>query len=344
MIADSKLLLNRGRIWAAERLGIRPDSSARDFSVALLSRVEEDDFVPPLVVRQAWEVAVGKQASEPFPLDELLEDELHSDVENFARQFFEMPVPDRVRAWRQLFEQAASWPRLKARLTNLRPGLQVEFPAVSAKNPHAQELIASARELFILPPAQRALRRREILRQSLQTQLRPWQNAARTIRWRYRSIAALSPDLILSLAASRRTIARARRNYTLRLSAPAPKTTGMRRRVSTAWLVVVLVIFVVVGISIFDDHRPTIQRDYNQRMTDHELLEYDFNSSPPTPLPAPSVEELNSEQLREAIARFKKTQQLDRDPALFPTSPPSPRTTSPEKSAPPPELPAGARP
>jgi hypothetical protein len=301
MIANNKTPPPDPRLaWAAERLDTAPAGRSGDFTVGLLRRVEEEDFVPPPIVRQAWEVAMGKAAADPAPLDELLEENQRAEIEAFASRFFEIAPADRNRTWRRLANEAARWPRLKVRLESLHPGLNVEFPEISARKPEVRDLLNAAKELFVLQPDRRALRRREILRGPLRMAPSKWQSAARRVRWRYRSIAALSGDLVVPLCRLRSTAQAATRELKGR-DLQRDQWRAKRRESALAWLFFIIVVVVIAWNATLSkkenppDSSPpnyTMPPNWPQPRTERDVIEealkrriMDGESGPPTQAP-----------------------------------------------------------
>ena len=79
-----------------------------------------------------------------MPLADILEAELHTEIEQFAARFFEIEPAERNREWRSLALRAARWPRLTIRLADLQPGLDVVFPEPPAKKTEVRQLPVDA--------------------------------------------------------------------------------------------------------------------------------------------------------------------------------------------------------
>ena len=194
MIADTNPSLDgRALAWSLQQLGMPPGNAPEICTAAFLQRVADEDFVPPPRLREAWECAVrGCSNSGPVSrwLESNAETEVGSRIEEFARQFFNLPPEQRSAQWERLYADAQSWPRLETRLRQLRPGIAVEFTPLPALNLREARLIQFIRELFPLPPEQRAPRWRQMLRENFESDFRPWEKAVKRLRKRHRAVAA----------------------------------------------------------------------------------------------------------------------------------------------------------
>lgn len=189
--------------WAAEQLGIAPGSSEEDCTKAFLRQLDEEDFVPPMLLRKAWEYSArssDREISLPPWIEAEVEEELSGRIEKFAAQFFKLPTAERSRQWMALFAEAARWPRLEMRLRQLKAGLTVEIPPLSNLGPREVLLIQWIRELFPLPPDRRAVRRRELLKTGVLDEMRFWEQAARSVEGQQPALAALGQDLLSPMA------------------------------------------------------------------------------------------------------------------------------------------------
>src|SRR6516165_1736269 len=75
--------------WAAEQLELEPDASARDARGVFMTRLRDEDFMPPWRWQQAYRVLDG-DATSPTLVGQALADEeerLHTEVESFAAEF-----------------------------------------------------------------------------------------------------------------------------------------------------------------------------------------------------------------------------------------------------------------
>ena len=120
MIAKNSSSSAARMAWAAEQLEADSESSPQEFTIALLRRAEEEDFVPPPTVREAWEIATGRSTETPREVDTEIEQQLHGQIENFAREFFDLSPADRNRTSQQLADSAQPFPKLAMRLEALQ--------------------------------------------------------------------------------------------------------------------------------------------------------------------------------------------------------------------------------
>ena len=195
MVSESNLSSDgRALKWAAAQLGVPPESSPEVCTTAFLRRLAEEDFVPPPRLKDAWQfVTRGSSDSRPaLPwIDSDAESELSGRIEEFAGQFFNLPPEQRSAHWERLYAEAQQWPRLETRLRRLKPGLTIEFKPLPTLSLREAKLIQWIRELFPLPMEERAVRRRQMLRDDVRTDIQPWQKAAQRVARRQPTIAAL---------------------------------------------------------------------------------------------------------------------------------------------------------
>jgi hypothetical protein len=184
--------------WAAEQLELEPNVSLREARAAFVAKLPDEDFVPPLRWQQAYRV-LGADAVGPAVVVQALADEetrLRTEVECFAVEFWQLNGERRRERWQEIFAACAALPTLAARLRALEPGLKIATEAAPS-DAAARELIEILRELFILRPLPRAIRRQEFLRELGADRIRQMEKAARELRGT--PFAALAPDLIEQL-------------------------------------------------------------------------------------------------------------------------------------------------
>jgi hypothetical protein len=178
------------RSRAAEVLGLPPDAPAEVATSAFLAGLPAAGFVPP----GAAVAALNTLAGTALPADG--ESNLRAEVEEFAARFWSLEPAGRLAAWHALGnrspDEAAS-----ARLLALQPGLGVT--TTPQGDPLAEEVAVLARELFVLPPRQRAIRRNEWLLASAGRH-RELTAAAAGLAQTEPALAALEPVLFARLS------------------------------------------------------------------------------------------------------------------------------------------------
>ena len=145
--------------WAAEQLGVPAESPPEVCTAAFLRRLADEDFMPPQRLRQAWEIATGKSCEESRSLpwiDAAVEEELSNKIEDFAQLLYYVPLEQRSAHWERLYADARRWPRLEARLQQLKLGLADDFAPQPPLSPLETRLIQWIRELSTLPLEERA--------------------------------------------------------------------------------------------------------------------------------------------------------------------------------------------
>lgn len=143
--------------WA-ELLSTRADAGPDAALSAFLRALPGDDFLPP-PERAAAVNALGG-ASVPVGKDHDAEQLLRDEVAAFAKNYWALPPTERLTAWSDLSRRATD-ERTAGRLLALEPGLEVWADPLA--DPGAEELAALVRELFVLPPRARSIRRNEWL-------------------------------------------------------------------------------------------------------------------------------------------------------------------------------------
>lgn len=174
----------RGR-WA-ELLRAPADATAGTASSALLRLLPGDEFLPPAGEVAAVNALAGTAA--PVGRDPDVEQLLRDEVESFAGNFWALAPADRRPAWAELSRRDAD----AVRLRELEPGLDVSAPLLA--DPAADELAALVRELFVLPPRERAIRRNMWLLEHA-PDVEKWRAARAVVLRDAPALAALDPDL-----------------------------------------------------------------------------------------------------------------------------------------------------
>ncbi len=139
--------------WA-ELLSTRADAGPDAALSAFLRALPGDDFLPPPERAAAVNALAG--ASVPVGKDHDAEQLLRDEVAAFATNYWALPPAERLTAWSDLSRRATD-ERTAGRLLALEPGLEVGADPLA--DPGAEELAALVRELFVLPPRARSIRR-----------------------------------------------------------------------------------------------------------------------------------------------------------------------------------------
>ena len=162
------------------------DATAATASSALLRLLPGDEFLPSAGLVAAVNALAGTAA--PVGRDPDAEQLLRDEVEAFASGYWGLTPADRRSAWTELSRRGAD----AARLRELEPGLDVSAPPLA--DPAAEELAALFRDLFVLPPRERAIRRNAWLLEHA-PDVDKWRAARAVVRRDAPALAALEPDL-----------------------------------------------------------------------------------------------------------------------------------------------------
>jgi hypothetical protein len=247
------------RRWAADQLGVAPDTPPAEARTVFLRRLPGSDFVPA----PAWCAATaaflgralpGSIAAVP-PADG---DAARAAVAEFTERFWTLLPAERRGRWRELMDRTSADPLLAGRLQRLEAGLDLPNAVADSGPPRPREIAVMAQTLFVLDPMRRAARRREIL-DNLPPPASGWELAARHVQHNYPRHAALDPALITRLSAGARRVRPAARG----ISRPAA-TWGFQaqgglhlpqsppvfdrpkpKRKGSAWLTILLILLVV---------------------------------------------------------------------------------------------------
>jgi hypothetical protein len=209
------------RRWATEQLELPAEVSAKESRAAFMQRLRDEDFMPPLAWQQASRALLGRGASESLTAQVLTEEEarLRAEVESFAVEFFSLEIDEREKRWRLLRDQSAFSPPLTARLRALEKGLRVPGES-DGMNPKQRELARDIRELFVLRPQARAVRRQELFRQFSPPTI-DLDVVAHGFFAAFPELAALEPDFLHHLATWNLRAAQRRENRVQRRAAVA---------------------------------------------------------------------------------------------------------------------------
>jgi hypothetical protein len=165
--------------WAAV-LDAPAGAPAEIVVATFLRSLPADKFVPPAERVGAANALAGTAA--PVGRNPDAERLLGAEVDAFAAGYWDLEPAARLTRWSDLSRRGAD----AARLRELEPGLDVPVPP--AVHPVADELARLVRELVVLPPRARAIRRNEWL----------LAHAAEAEKWRAASAALrrAAPELV----------------------------------------------------------------------------------------------------------------------------------------------------
>lgn len=148
------------RRQAAATLGLPPDADEAAVRAAFLKRLAADDFVPP----EGQAAAVNRLSRFRLPMSAEAKRESagyeRANLELFVQHFWRLAPAERARTWERL-DLHCSDPESRQVLARLKPGLDV--PVIRHEDWNADKLAAFVREIFLLPPRERAVRRMEWL-------------------------------------------------------------------------------------------------------------------------------------------------------------------------------------
>jgi hypothetical protein len=178
--------------WA-ERLGAKARATPDEARAAFLRGLPGADFAPDAGTAAALNALAGTAV----PVSgEAARAAARAEVAAFAAGFWELEPPARRAAWEELrarVDAESGADRLRA----LEPGLAVVTDPLP--HPDADELAALVRELFVLPPRARGLRRNEWLAAHAHDTLR-WCGAHHALRDSAPEVLALEPQLAAVLS------------------------------------------------------------------------------------------------------------------------------------------------
>ncbi|MDB5307332.1 MAG: hypothetical protein JWO38_1534 [Gemmataceae bacterium] len=141
------------RARAAGVLGVPPDPTPATARAAFVRRLADTGLVPPEECVAATNTLVGTT----LPLGPAAADgSVGRDVEQFTAEFWFLPPPGRRARWAELSARCTDRPAAR-RLRQVEAGLDVA--AIPHRDPVAAEVASFARELFLLAPRDRAVRR-----------------------------------------------------------------------------------------------------------------------------------------------------------------------------------------
>ncbi len=310
--------------WARRQLGVPADATPEQVQARFLTIVEEDDFVPDESVQTAYRMlpsGAGGLVQQHEPREFLLAEEelLTEEVEQFAEQMFELPLPERRRRWTELHSRSHLALRPRGRLESLSAGLKADLSVVDNIDRVSVRLADHLCELFLLLPVARATRRAQIL-DELKNDQTISNRAVRRFQSRYADLAAMDPDLLSQLIGHpthAKQVAKARRR---RRREPPVVAKSQSSGGTPWWLIgVVLVVASSVGRLVTVDNRSpsrppptsTYSPEFNEKMqsiiTDLERQRTDTDT--------------DSQRMLEAIRRLREPPAGDMKPAVEPKQP-----------------------
>lgn len=203
--------------WADRTLELSRDAHGAEYRRRMLQQIETAEYVLPESSRAAMRLrshaANGNQgcqehdaASDLSHFDEDDEERMREELLTFSAEFFELPPDLRRQRWESIQGRVVTIPRLLTWLNSLQPGLEITFEELSSLPDEVQPLAQHILELFPLPPALRARRRREVIAglsgattmQGADNGLE-WEHVAEQLREGWPHLAELGPDLVNEL-------------------------------------------------------------------------------------------------------------------------------------------------
>lgn len=178
--------------WAV-RLGAPATATPDEARAAFLRALPDAEFVPYTGSAAALNALAGTAV--PVGDGETARETVRAEVAALAAGFWELDPPARRAAWEAL--KARTTGGDAARLRALEPGLTVVTDPLP--NPEAEELAQLVRELFVLPPRARGLRRNEWLAVHTRDSLR-WCAAQKMLAALAPEVAALDESLAAVLS------------------------------------------------------------------------------------------------------------------------------------------------
>jgi hypothetical protein len=235
--------------WAAEQLGVGPQTPPEEVRAAFLRSLPQRDFVPPASVRQALRIlAPVKPSGLPsLPSDDsdflAREGELRAEIERFAVEFFNLGLGRRQQRWQELYDRCSWSQTLGARLRALVPGLKVDRNCLASAGPYRRRLAHYVCDLFLLRPAERAAQRRALL-EGMADDMGEWEWAAKQMLRENAALAGLEPGFVRQVA-SRQSQQRALEQRRHRPSPRKKATSGSGENRWIAWLAIIVVVGIV---------------------------------------------------------------------------------------------------
>jgi hypothetical protein len=179
------------RSRAAELLKVPIEANSGTVASIFLVELPRTDFVPPSDSVSALNSIVGLG----LPVDSESRPTLREEVEEFAQRYWELIPADRLATWLTLCTRSPDDPTAN-RLLMLQSGL--ELPGTPFPDPKIEHVAAIARELYVLMPRERAIRRNEWLLANTKGH-GELSATASAMKKDHPAFAALDPDLFARL-------------------------------------------------------------------------------------------------------------------------------------------------
>jgi hypothetical protein len=192
--------------WACQVFGLEAGASPQAVRAAIVAHLEQAEFMPPPAWRQAIGLLCDPQAQQTRPdgefdaFREAAENQLAEVVDLFAAEFFSLAAGPRSVKWTKLLKLVNEFPRLRARVNSLQPGLAVEPDPRGGQDQQEAILAERIRRLFVLKPADQAAQRR----QWLAAMEGDWRPAVRKMRTTRPRLARLDSEFLSALMAPNR--------------------------------------------------------------------------------------------------------------------------------------------
>lgn len=192
--------MNKRIRWAKDTIRIPANASESDIVRTVLLRLEESDFLPSeehlsAMLTLTNEEAIhqfSKNGMDPFALHE--EQELLSEVDYFADNFFELSPAERKRRWENISTRITEYAIPKTRILALEPGLHVNFDKCKLRDEYERKLVFFISKAFVvIDPSKRFLMQLDFLR-SNNWNPKELRKAATRLKQKYPDIIALMPD------------------------------------------------------------------------------------------------------------------------------------------------------
>ena len=226
---SDQAMYRAAQAWAAEQLGLEPESDVAQVRRAIWSHLAESGFGAHDSRIEAADVLLAGHgamlakttdgpASNPA-FQQGFEQSLATEIAEFEGQFFELNVLERQARWSSLADRTERFPPLHWRMHRLESGLSVDLFRFDGQNGKAGQVAEWCGELFVLGPKLRSTQKIEILSQLQDGGSKDLIDAARQIcrygrhpklqPWRQTSFAELThhKQLLRRRARQRRRLA-----------------------------------------------------------------------------------------------------------------------------------------
>jgi hypothetical protein len=182
------------RSRAADALNVAPEATAAEACAAFLTSLPSAGFLPS----QQAVAAVNALAGLNLPVDADASPTVREEVAEFIAQYWTLKPSERLATWMALTSRRPD-DATAERLLELQSGL--ELSAAPVADPQQEELLSLARELYLLPPRECAIRRNEWLLANADNHRRLI-GVATAVRDAFPAAAALDPVLFERLTSA----------------------------------------------------------------------------------------------------------------------------------------------